>query len=298
MRLPPCMMLICALTLSACAAKHPAEIRQTPPPAAVTQRLEGPDGTLTFTRIGHAAVLIQSGDKAILADPWFTTTRVYHQGEALAYGVESLPPLTAILASHGHYDHYDVESLGAIQNRAVPFLVRVETGDDARKAGFTDVREMDHWDTAEVGGVKITATPAKHEVPENTYVIQMDGFTVFFGGDSLNIPEFQQVHERFPDVDLAILSVNGLTLFGKKQVVSNPDDAAKIAGLLGAKAAVPMHYRYHGNWFREAFIYDHPGTPEEFVAAAKTEAPYTRTYILETGQPLVLQRAPAQTATP
>lgn len=295
---PRFAILFGGLVATACAGKHDAALRQTPPPAPVVHTLPGPQGSLTLTRIGHATVLLQSGDTAILADPWFTTTRSFNQGEELAFGISGLPRLTAVINSHGHYDHYDVEALAAYPDLSVPMIVRKDTGADAREAGFTDVRELDWWDTVDVGGVHITATPAKHGVDENTYVLEIGGFVVFFGADSLNIPEFQQVHEKFPEVDLAILSVNGLTLVHEGQVVMNPEDAAKVAGLLSAKVAVPMHYRYHGSWLRETFLYDHTGTPEAFVAAAAKEAPNTTTCVLEPGAPLTLERVPEAATAP
>lgn len=39
-------------------------------------------------------------------------------------------------------------------------------------------------------------------MPENTYVIEADGMTVFFGGDTLLIPELNEVARRFPKIDV------------------------------------------------------------------------------------------------
>jgi L-ascorbate metabolism protein UlaG (beta-lactamase superfamily) len=39
---------------------------------------------LTVTRIGHACQLIEIGGTRVLADPWFTQTATYYQGEPVA----------------------------------------------------------------------------------------------------------------------------------------------------------------------------------------------------------------------
>ena len=287
-----------ALSAAACGDLRPAVIRTGPPPAAVTHHLDGPPGELTLIRVAHATILLQTGDLAVLADPWFSSTRDYNQGEELAFGVSGLPHLDAVINSHGHYDHYDMETFAAYPDHAVPMIVRDDMVDKARQAGFTDVRALDHWDTTDVAGIHVTATPAQHSEPENTYILEMGGFTIFFGADSLKIPEFQKIHESFPSIDLAVLPVNGLTVTTKGQVVMGPTDAAQVAGLLDARVAIPIHYKYYGSWYREAVLLNHPGTAEEFVAAARTEAPHTATYILETGQPLHIERSPAAAVTP
>ena len=57
-----------------------------------------------------------------------------------------------------------------------------------------------------------TAAPARHGVPEVTFVLQGADTTVFFGADTLRIPELDQVAQRFADIDLVLLPVNGLRI--------------------------------------------------------------------------------------
>jgi hypothetical protein len=63
----------------------------------------------------------------------------------------------------------------------------------ARGAGFTDVRELEAWDATAVGDLAVTAAPGKHGVHEVTYVLQAGGRTVWFGGDTLSIPELEEI---------------------------------------------------------------------------------------------------------
>jgi hypothetical protein len=77
-------------------------------------------------------------------------------------------------------------------------VVKRGTAWSAREAGFTHITELDQWESSKIGNLEITAAPAKHGVTENTYVLESNGLTVFFGGDTILIPELTEVARRFP----------------------------------------------------------------------------------------------------
>jgi L-ascorbate metabolism protein UlaG (beta-lactamase superfamily) len=241
----------------------------------------------SVTRIAHASVLLDFGNAKVLTDPWFTEKMHYHHGEPLAMSMQQLPKLTAIVASHAHYDHFDIKTLERYPDKAVPFFVGPDMVAAARAAGFTNVRELAPWEAVSVGPLTITAAPAAHKVPEITFVIQANGSTVYFAGDSKLIPELRELPKRFPAIQLALVAVNGLRVLGE-QVVMNAEEAAELAGLLGAQVAVPMHYRFKGSWFTDSFILSYDGTPERFLAAVRKVAPGTKAVVLEPGEVLNL----------
>ena len=270
---------------------QPAPVLAGPPAAALTAKLKGsPDqalGAFSVTRIAHASVLLDFGNATVLTDPWFSEKIHYHHGEPLGIPLEKLPKLTAVIASHEHYDHFDIGTFAAYPDKTVPFFVGPNMADAARAAGFTNVRELRPWEAANVGPLTITAAPAAHGVPEISFVIQANGSTVYFGADTLLIPELDELPKRFPSIQLALLAVNGLSVLGE-QVVANAEQSAELAGKLGAEVAVPIHYRFHGSWFTDGFILSYDGTPERFLAAVKTSAPETKGMVLEPGQVLRL----------
>ena len=65
--------------------------------------------SLVITRITHSCHLIQIGSLTVLTDPWLTQRSFYHQGEPIALQPETLPHLDAVVISHAHYDHCDLE---------------------------------------------------------------------------------------------------------------------------------------------------------------------------------------------
>lgn len=243
--------------------------------------------TATLTRVAHSCTLLDFDGQRVLTDPWFSEKRGYHRGEPLAFTPATLPRLDAVLATHAHYDHYDLAAFSAYPDKDVPFVVKRGMGAAARRAGFSHVIELEPWEEANVGQVRITAAPARHAVPEITFVLQGADVVVFFGGDTLRIPELDEVARRWPGPDLALLPINGLRIRPalNRQVVMSAEQAAQFCGVLQPRVAVPIHYSFTAGRVRDHLLLGYDGTPERFQQAAATHAPDTTVKILAPGQP-------------
>ena len=251
---------------------------------------------LTITRVVQASVLLDFSGSPILTDPWFSEKAGYYHGEPLGIALSALPHLAGVLVSHDHYDHYDINAFRAYPDKLVPMAVKRGTAGKARAAGFANVVELDTWETTMLGSVCVTAAPAQHGVPENTYILEANGLTVFFGADTLLIPELREVARRFPRIDLALLAINGLAIrpLLNHQVVMNAQEAAELCGILQPRLAMPMHYTFTGGALRDRLLLKYNGTAPEFAQAVARHAPGTTVRILAPGEPLVV--APAQDA--
>jgi len=239
---------------------------------------------LTATRIRHATQLIEIGDQRVLTDPWFTQTATYYPGEPTAATVAELGPVDALVISHAHYDHCDLDGLIAGGwDVDIPLVGPGTVCDIARAKGFTDVRVVEAWESTTIGDLTITATPGQHGVHEVTFVLQAQERTVFFGGDSLRIPEFDEIPTRFGVVDLAILPVNGLCVrpANLAQVVMNAAEAADLTAVLRPRVAIPHHYAFHSGWLGDRMITRADQDPRHFADAVARIAP-------EVDVPLVL----------
>jgi len=251
--------------------------------------------TLTITRVTHACVLMDFAGQWLLTDPWFSERRGYYRGEPLAFTPGSLPELAGVLVSHGHYDHFDMTAFAAYPHRSVPFVVKRGLAARVRAAGFANVTEVDPWEQVSLGGLRVTAAPAKHSVPEVSFVVEGQGQTVFFGGDTLRIAQLDEVARRYPRIDLALLPVNGLAIRPafNRQVVMTAEQAAELAGVLRARVAVPIHYRYTAGPIRDRLLLKYDGTPERFAQALTSAASATQGKILEPGELLTVPGAAA-----
>lgn len=150
-------------------------------------------GILAITRIIHSTVLIDFDGNTILTDPWFPQQPGYRRNKSLGLTVDTLPRLSGIFVSHKHFDHYDMKALKSYPDKNVPFVLKRGIAKAAKKAGFKNIIELDSWETATLGLVKVTATPAKHLSPEITCVLSASGFSVYFAGDTLFFPELAQL---------------------------------------------------------------------------------------------------------
>jgi L-ascorbate metabolism protein UlaG (beta-lactamase superfamily) len=247
--------------------------------------------TTTLTRVAHASVLLDFDGHAILTDPWLSEKPGYYQGEQRAFAsAADLPELAGVVVSHGHYDHFDMEAFAAYPDKSVPMVLKRGLAAKARAHGFTNITELDAWQSTTVGPVRITAAPAKHKVPEVTYVLEGAGSRVFFGGDTMRIAELDEVARRFGEIDLALLPINGLTIrpLLNKQVVMNAGEAADLTRVLHPRLAVPIHYAFTAGPLRDKLLLKTDPRPKVFVDAAAEAAPDTDVRVLDPGEPLAL----------
>src|SRR5919202_4473546 len=267
----------------------------TPPnPQASADRPPVVPGQVVVTRISHATVLIDLDGQRILTDPWFSERWGYYHGEPYGIALADLPRLDGVLVSHDHYDHFDLESFKRYPDKGVPMIVKRGLAAKARAAGFHNVRELDAWETTVLGPLTITAAPGKHKVPEITFVLEGLGLTVYFGADTLLIPELREVARRFSRIDLALLPVNGLTLrpLLNRQVVMDAREAAELCALLRPRVTVPIHYAFTGGPIQDRLVLKSTGPADQFVREAAERAPGTSIRILAPGEPLVVAAAP------
>jgi L-ascorbate metabolism protein UlaG (beta-lactamase superfamily) len=241
--------------------------------------------TTAVTRVTHSCHLIEIGDRTFLTDPWFSTKPGYYQGEPIAIDIPDLPKLDGVLISHAHYDHCDLKTFAAYRDRDVPIFAATTVVDEAHANGFSHVTGLDPWDAVDVGPVTITATPAKHGVPEVTFMLRAGSEAIYFAGDTLHIPELNKIPERLGHINLALLPTNGLQIrpANDMQVVMNADDAAQLTAVLQPELAIPHHYAFTSGWLGNRLVTRSDRDPVHYQDAASEFAPDTTVRVVEPG---------------
>jgi L-ascorbate metabolism protein UlaG (beta-lactamase superfamily) len=225
------------------------------------------DADLSITRIAHGGVVLELRGTRLLIDPWFYSGLVMRQQEPLGLTPDALPPVGAVLLTHGHADHFDADVLHELAARIPVAIGRAELHSRLERLGFRHVVDLDWWESTEIDGATITAVPAKHAVPENGYVAEKDGVRVYVAGDTRWFPELADVATRFPRVEAALLPVGGERLLGFSREMT-PDEAARAAVLLDPHVAIPFTYGKRGG-FPFVWYSSHPVIA--FKAACKKD---------------------------
>jgi L-ascorbate metabolism protein UlaG (beta-lactamase superfamily) len=240
-----------ALKLIAKSAFRPALGKQYKPAIAAP-------GELGITFIGHASFLLQLGGLSVLIDPVFAYWLVLiHRFRRPGIRVRHLPPIHAVLLTHAHMDHLNLPSLRRIlrNNRrlkvAPPIaIVPNDVEDLVDKLGFSEVRSLAWWQSIEINGVHITATPAQHwgaRVFTDTqrgyggYVLQHSMHSVYHAGDTGYFPSFTEIRERLAP-RIALMPIGAYKPEGFQKVHMSPEDAMQAFLDVGAERLIPMHY--------------------------------------------------------
>ena len=209
--------------------------------AAALRLPPAPGEGARLTWLGHASWLVQLGGLSLLIDPVLgdSISVVIRRNGAPPLAAKALPPIAAQLVSHNHYDHMDAPSL-----RAVGAPVIVGLANARLIGGRLPTTELGWWDSADVGGVRVTYVPSQHWSRRSFadsnralwggFVIESGGLSIYHSGDTAYFEGFAEIGRRFPRIDVALLPIGAYdpAWFMSKQHM-NPADALRAFEDLG-----------------------------------------------------------------
>jgi L-ascorbate metabolism protein UlaG (beta-lactamase superfamily) len=266
------------------------EVRTPPPPCPPVVRPNREDFSKPVTPglraiwFGHASVYLEVDGARIMVDPMLSEyasplARVgpkrFHPAPL---PLEQLPKMDAVLISHDHYDHLDMETTRHLAKVGSHFLVPLGIGAHLERWGVpaSQVTELDWWQSADIRGVKFTSAPVRHYSGRglrdgnatlwSSWSIAGPAHRVYFSGDTGFGEHFREIGERLGPFDLSMLKIGS---YGPGQnwldIHMDPEQAVEGHILLKAKRMLPVHW----GTFNLAFhAWDEP--IKRAVAAART----------------------------
>mgnify|MGYP001189000317 FL=1 len=207
-------------------------------------------GQVCITWIGHASFLIQTPEHSVLIDPnWAKWLKVIKRIKHPGIELHDLPAIDLVLVTHAHFDHLDRRSLRAVA-RDQPIAVPEHVGNLVHDLGFDRVHELKHWDSFQLGSLKVTLTPARHwgaRVLHDShrgfggFLIEYAGRSVLHCGDTAYFDGFKEIGER-ANVEIALLPIGAYEAPTKRDVHMNPEQALQAFLELRASTMIPMHF--------------------------------------------------------
>jgi L-ascorbate metabolism protein UlaG (beta-lactamase superfamily) len=187
--------------------------------------------------LGQSGFLIGSGGRHLLVDPYLSDSlTAKYEGTATPHvrltprvaAPEQLSFVDIVLATHGHTDHLDGETLRAV---GAPLVAPARIVELARERSGVAVTGIAEGESVELGGFRVEAVPALHPGEHCIgYVIEAGGRRLYHSGDTT------WLDPGVRGVDVAFLPING------KLDNLDGSEAARLARLVDAALAVPCHY--------------------------------------------------------
>jgi len=217
---------------------------------------------LAVSWFGHSTALLEIDGYRVLTDPVWSdrcspSPLVGPQRlHAPPVPLEELPCLDAVVISHDHYDHLDMDTVLALARaQRAPFFVPLGVGAHLRAWGIPGQRivELDWDQSAAVGELSITCLQARHTsgrfTDRNTtlwasWAICGPARRAYFGGDTGYMTGFTQIGADHGPFDLTLMPIGAYNA-AWPDVHMNPEEAVRAhldvtdpgSGLL-----VPIHW--------------------------------------------------------
>ncbi len=216
-------------------------------------------GDTAVTWLGHSSLLIQMNGKNILIDPVFSerSSPVQWAGPQRftqpSVTADDFPPIDAVLITHDHYDHLDMQTIKQLEGKTAHYIVPLGVEKHIKRWIDDDskVTELAWWENFELDGLKINCTPANHRTGRAldnqqttlfcSWLLDDGQHKIYESGDTGYGAHFEEIHKRYGDVDLFLPDCGQYNINWHYWHMF-PEESAMAAQTLGAKLVMPIHW--------------------------------------------------------
>lgn len=235
------------------------EQRMPAAPIPVLRPGAGAPADLAIVWYGHSSALVELEGRRLLLDPVWSDRcspsavvgprRLHPVPVPLA----ELPTVDAVIISHDHYDHLDMDTVRELLHRqSAPFVVPLGVGAHLARWGVPDERivELDWDEGTEVAGVRLTCTAARHFSGRGftrdttlwaSWVIAGERRKVFYTGDTGYFPGYRAIGAAHGPFDATLAQIGA---YGDAwpDIHMTPEEAVTAHLDLGGGLLVPVHW--------------------------------------------------------
>lgn len=240
------------------AVRRPLEAMPLDPALSVRLQRTPREG-VRVSWVGHSTMLIEIDGRRLLTDPVFSDRASPFQWlgplrfAPPAIGIAELPPIDAVLISHDHYDHLDMDAIRALDRTGVQFLVPLGVGAHLEAWGVDPdrIEELDWWDETRLAGLTLVCLPARHfsgrrglagnESLWASWAVIGRGARVYFSGDTSMTPDFLEIGRRYGPFDIAMIEAAAYNPFWADYHLG-PEQAVEAFVMLRGRLLVPIHW--------------------------------------------------------
>lgn len=180
--------------------------------------------------IGQSGYLLSDGKTTICIDPYLSdvVNRVAQRPRMREIPIrpEELKA-DIVLCTHNHLDHVDIDAI-ALMNKNITFLAPMDCEKTLKDLGVIKYKPFDEGEVFMAGDFKITAVFAEHTVPAIGVMVEYNGESLYFSGDTNYIMKLENIK-----CDYMFICING------KLGNMNVNDAIKLTNIIKPKMAVP-----------------------------------------------------------
>ncbi|MFF3561583.1 MBL fold metallo-hydrolase [Streptomyces sp. NPDC002574] len=218
-----------------------------------------PASGLRLTWMGHSTVWTEIDGHRVLFDPvWgercspfsFIGPKRLHRPPV---ALRELGEADAIVISHDHYDHLDMPTIKALAGTGTRFVVPLGVGAHLERWGVPADRmtELDWHESTQVGGLTLTATPARHfcgRAIRNTqhtlwasWVVAGPEHRVYHSGDTGYFPGFAEIGASYGPFDATMVQIGAYSEFWP-DIHMTPEEGVRAHGDLRGELMLPIHW--------------------------------------------------------
>jgi L-ascorbate metabolism protein UlaG (beta-lactamase superfamily) len=218
-----------------------------------------PKSGLRITWFGHSSLLVEMDGVNVLIDPvWgercsptdLMGPKRFHPNPI---ELSRLPKVDAVVISHDHYDHLDEPTFRVIKGWDSKVLVPLGVASHLEYWGFGKDRviEMDWWDEARVGKLKLACLPARHFSGRSVgdrnktlwsgWALLGPKHKVYYSGDTAMFPGIKDIGKKYGPFDASLIEVGAYNQ-SWADVHLGPEQAVEAHKIVRGGVFVPVHW--------------------------------------------------------